>query len=63
MRRGKLLATALFAIVGIACGQGQAVITADAGLATVRAASFAQGSGRRCFQDFGPGRGLTLKCD
>lgn len=29
MRRGNLLVTALFAIVGIACSQGQAVITAE----------------------------------
>ena len=29
MQHGKLLAIALFAIVGIACGQGQAVITAE----------------------------------
>lgn len=29
MQRGKLLATALFAMAGIACGQGQAVITAE----------------------------------
>ncbi len=29
MRRGKLLVPALFAVVGIACGPGQAVITAE----------------------------------
>ena len=32
MRRGKLVVTALFAVVGIACGQGQAVITAELGV-------------------------------